>query len=351
MRPNSRSDEPNRDSRRFSDPPVPSAVLKANGKVEWPTGWSLERKLFALDFRRRECTPGRPARSLDANRFLAAMVESLRAEFGDRIYDLIENSEKAYTAKYHKMQNSSTGRKTSRMGHKLDLTIDDIIKIYNNSIQTTQKQALDSPHAYRGYVRLEKGKLVENICELLVSMAWRDCGGKPEDLTINSKKVPIKINKSYLSNFSENDKNRMSEYTYDLKVDRHVEIHNEFIMGIECKAYTGNAMLKRILTDFHLLKTSYPKLVCVLFQFESQLGGEYSDLTKDKPTGGSSALVLQSHFSDVDLKIITLLEGERDVKAPIHEFPKELTHHAVERAKNIICEGLRGYANSAGPTI
>jgi len=48
------------------------------------------------------------------------------------------------------------------------------------------------------------------------------------------------------------------------------------IMGIECKAYTENAMLKRILVDFTLLKSIVPKANCVLLQLESQLTGDYS---------------------------------------------------------------------------
>ena len=33
-------------------------------------------------------------------------------------------------------------------------------------------------------------------------------------------------------------------------------------------------MIKRILIDFHLLKTIFPNISCYLFQLESQLGGE-----------------------------------------------------------------------------
>jgi len=50
-------------------------------------------------------------------------------------------------------------------------------------------------------------------------------------------------------------------------------------------------------------------------QLESQLGGDYST-DKDIIFGSRSTHTLLSHF-DIDLNIITLLEGERKVKRPI----------------------------------
>ena len=94
---------------------------------------------------------------------------------------------------------------------------------------------------------------------------------------------------------------------------------------IECKAYTENAMLKRILVDFTLLKTVYPKMQCALLQLESQLTGDYSKINKKVILGSHSTHTLMSYF-DVNLNIMTLLEGERKVDEPIHkaEFFKPL---------------------------
>jgi hypothetical protein len=63
-----------------------------------------------------------------------------------------------------------------------------------------------------------------------------------------------------------------------LKTDVHVQVDGKFKIAIECKAYTENAMLKRILVDFTLFKQVYPDLAFVLFQLESQLGGDYLHL-------------------------------------------------------------------------
>jgi len=115
-------------------------------------------------------------------------------------------------------------------------------------------------------------------------------------------------------------------------------------VAVECKAYTENAMLKRILVDFTLFKTQFPDLNCVLLQLESQLTGDYSQIDKSVIYGSSTTLTLLSYF-DVDLRIITLLEGERKVDCPIHkkEYFKELTEESVERAIQVFMEILKPY--------
>ena len=101
-------------------------------------------------------------------------------------------------------------------------------------------------------------------------------------------------------------------------------------------------MLKRILVDFTLLKTIYPKLICCLFQLESQLTGDYSEINKPIIYGSHSTHTLLSYF-DVDLNIFTLLEGERKVDAPIHkkEFIKPLEKESLIRTIEKFTEILK----------
>ena len=86
---------------------------------------------------------------------------------------------------------------------------------------------------------------------------------------------------------------------------------------MEGKTYKENAMLKRILVYFTLFKQVYPDLDFVLFQLESQLSGDYSSNNHVK-YGSPSTHTLLSYF-DIDLNIITLLEGKRKVDKPIHK--------------------------------
>ena len=127
-------------------------------------------------------------------------------------------------------------------------------------------------------------------------------------------------------------------------MDKQVYIDDVFVLGIECKAYTENAMIKRILVDFSLLKTIYPDLNCYLFQLESQLGGDYSDL-KEITFGSKPTHTLMSYFPEVKLNVFTFLEGERKVDEPIHkkEFFKPLKREQVEKAVTLLAADLKNH--------
>jgi len=116
------------------------------------------------------------------------------------------------------------------------------------------------------------------------------------------------------------------------------------IMGIECKAYTENAMLKRIMVDFTLLKSVIPDIKCVLLQLESQLTGDYGNPKNKIIYGSHSSHTIMSYF-DIDLNIITLLEGERRVNKPIHnsKYYKVLEKEVLEIGINAIGEILKKY--------
>jgi hypothetical protein len=180
--------------------------------------------------------------------------------------------------------------------------------------------------AYGGAVRSAKGILVESIARNLVEIAWQELGGNPNRLGFPRESVRIPLKPDYLRRVRPQEvvdyiKAHIEQYFYGQKTDVHVSVDGQLVMGIECKAYTENAMLKRILVDFSLLKQVAPRLKCVLLQLESQLTGDYSQPLKPVIYGSASTHTLLSYF-DVDLNIITLLEGERRVDAPIHK--KEL---------------------------
>jgi hypothetical protein len=102
--------------------------------------------------------------------------------------------------------------------------------------------------------------------------------------------------------------------------------------------------MKNILVDFTLLKSMMPNIDCVLLQLESQLTGDYSS-PKHKITYGSySSHTIMSYF-DIDLNIITLLEGERKVDEPIHssEHYKNLKKDVLMIGINSISELLKKY--------
>lgn len=210
------------------------------------------------------------------------------------------------------------------------------------------KAMRDDNRAYGGFVRMAKGKIQEYITEQLIKTTWIDELGKEENrLTINSDKIKIPICKSYIDKITDKRVqnyiiNNLPRFYYGLSVDKHVFLDRRFVIGIECKAYTENAMIKRILVDFYLLKTKFPALKCYLFQLESQLGGDYSSAIIN-PIGSSPTHSIMSYFQNVNLEIITFLEGERKIDRPINkpEFFKELKYEHVENAVNQLIKGFQ----------
>ncbi|MHC1700364.1 MAG: hypothetical protein AB9900_05200 [Humidesulfovibrio sp.] len=228
-----------------------------------------------------------------------------------------------------------------------------LVALYDSVMEVMEHNAAksmrDDNRAYGGFVRAAKGKIQELITERLVRTTWDvEMGEEPSRLTINSDKIKIPIQKEYIDAIKDSRLKKyitanMSKHTYGLSVDKHVFIDGNFFLGIECKAYTENAMIKRILVDFYLLKTLFPSLRCFLFQLESQLGGDYSKAEK-YPLGSFPTHTIMSYFKNVELSVITLLEGERKVDRPINkqDYFKPLKVEHLETAVGYLLESLNG---------
>ncbi len=232
------------------------------------------------------------------------------------------------------------------MKEKTVQNINELINSYNFLVKGIEQTAKDDKNrAYGGIIRAGKGILVESIARKIVEIAWNELN-KDGILSFEKQTVKIPLNRNYIDKLkSEQIKSyilqNIKKFYYTLKTDVHVYVDKKFVIGIECKTFTENAMLKRILVDFTLFKSVFPELKSVLFQLESQLGGDYSEISKEIIIGSHSTHTLMSYF-DVDLHILTLLTGERKVDKPIHkkEFFKELKFEnvvkAVETFKNLI---------------
>jgi len=228
--------------------------------------------------------------------------------------------------------------------------IQEIIAAYEKLVLGIEKEALDSTdgRAYGGIIRAGKGKLVEGIAKQIIRLTWKKLGQPEYRLNIAGATIPIHIKEEYIEKLKHEEvkeyiKKNINKYFYRYKPDIMVSIDSKPVITVECKAYTENAMLKRILVDSTLVKHNYPDMVFVLFQLESQLGGDFSNLNKIS-FGSPSTHTLLSYF-DIDLNIITLLKGERKVDRPIHkkEFYKPLTRESLENAVDVISEILKDY--------
>lgn len=214
---------------------------------------------------------------------------------------------------------------------------DEILRL--NAESTNNKS-----RAKAGVVRSIKGTLVADMTEAMVKIAWKEKGGTPYALTFNQKRELLHVSEDYISRQEDHairkflNENREKGFGYS--VDKHVFIDRQLVLGIECKAYTENAMLKRILADFTLLKQTHPEMNCLLVQLENMLGGDYGN-GEESQVGSMPSHALMSQF-DFKLNIITLLEGDRKVDEPVHEpkhfkpLKEKLVRIAIERMKKLL---------------
>jgi len=233
------------------------------------------------------------------------------------------------------------------MGKQVNKQLLSIVKAYEALIKGIDTKAQNSEdRAYGGIVRAGKGKLVENIGKELIKIAWLDLGKDESRLSFINETIKIPLKKDYINRINDLEvkeyiEKNFEKMFYRIKPDIRVHIDGRFKISIECKAYTENAMLKRILVDCTLLKYIYPHISFVLLQLESQLGGDYSISIAGK-YGSSPTHTLLSYF-DIDLNIITLLKGERKVDEPIHkpEYYKSLEIERLKQAVEIFKELLQ----------
>lgn len=192
-----------------------------------------------------------------------------------------------------------------------------IVKLYTQEIHSMFGRT-------GGDIRGKKAKITEKLFEAIVYLAWHETGGESNQINIIGKrKVPVPIEKNYVKNLTpEATQNHVRQdidkYIYELELDKVIEIDDQLVLAIECKAYTESTMLRRTLRDFELASISNPNLLFSLFQLENALGGDYGNPTKSEYLGSKPAHTLMSHSPRVKLEIITLVNGYRNSKKPIH---------------------------------
>ena len=227
-------------------------------------------------------------------------------------------------------------------------TRQELIRFYDLLVGGIEEQALeDEDRAYGGVIRSAKGTMLEMMALHIVRLAWHDCGGDPARLSIdNARTYNVRMEPGYVESLPKDVRDyinaRIDGYTYPARVDRHVYVDGKFVMGVECKSYAENSMFKRILVDFRMLKSVHRDLICCLLQMESMLGGDYSQPLAKTNYGSTSSHTLMSFFPEVKLNVITLLEGERHAKRPIHkadyfkELQPKLLNNCIKQFANLL---------------
>ena len=189
-----------------------------------------------------------------------------------------------------------------------------IVRLYTDSIRSMYTMT-------GGQIRSRKGKLVANLLDAIVQQAWHEIGAL-DRLEIRTQRVEIPIHADYVRTLmpqatKAHVEENLEGYISRVELDRAVLIDERLVLGIECKSYTENAMLKRVLKDFELTLQRHPEMLFCVFQLENALGGDYGEPCKMDYLGSESTHTLLSH-SPVRLEIITLLNGNRTTQREIH---------------------------------
>ncbi|MDE3269166.1 MAG: restriction endonuclease [Pseudomonadota bacterium] len=170
----------------------------------------------------------------------------------------------------------------------------EIISYYESTIQSLFKE--QSP----GKIRTTKAKMVEEIAKKLVLCACKDANLDNDKIYFKQTTYVIPLHDSYLKGLADSYLKKYiskhkEKFFYRLGCDVQCYYGNRFLLAIECKSYTENAMLKRVLVDFSLLKNIFPDTQLVLLQLESMLGGDYSSL-KSNIKGSKATHTIMSYF-------------------------------------------------------
>lgn len=222
-----------------------------------------------------------------------------------------------------------------------------IIQYYDSVVKNIDEKARrSSERAYGGVLRVGKGGMLETLARHMTAVAWRELDEDFARLSLRRSKLPIPIRREYVEGLppevAEHIRANIEKYVYRCGVDLHVCIDENLVLGIECKSYAENAMMKRILVDFQFMKSILPDMHCMLIQLESRLTGDYSSPKKSIVYGSHSTHALMSYFPSVNLNIVTLLEGEQKVQQPIHKHYKplhpELLDKGIEAIRAILAK-------------
>jgi len=199
--------------------------------------------------------------------------------------------------------------------------IKDIQSEYKRAILESQKLYADRRDKdTAGAVRYTKGKIVEDITKDIIKIAWSKISSGEDRLRMDKKKIIIKTN----------------DEVYKLSQDIHVYIDNIFRVSVECKSYTEVAMYKKILVDASLLENAVPTInAFFIVQLENFLGGDYGETVEAK--GSESVITLNRVFPQINMVVITLLDGNRDINKPLHKpeyfkpMKDERLNYAIEQ--------------------
>ena len=130
----------------------------------------------------------------------------------------------------------------------MDGLLDECVAIYEKVIRDVEHEATENKErAYGGYVRAQRGNLVERITKRLIQAAWLSKNGSPGGLSLNDvRKFRIPIKEDYIRTIRNKEirefvQKNAKNYYVNHGLDVHAFVNDKLILAVECKSYTENA--------------------------------------------------------------------------------------------------------------
>ena len=196
------------------------------------------------------------------------------------------------------------------------MSVDSIIALYESNFNSFENCASEASN-YGGYLRGHKGAFLESLTKNIVEIAFKESGINGT-LTIDSKKRKI---------YDDNND------FYKFSIDVQVFVDDIPFFTIECKNYCDISMFKRVVYDSVVAQRFQNVPQTYLIQFEDSM-----NCSGNVPFLNNSSTVnfCLNVMNNNNLKIITLLQGQRNSNRPINkkEFHKTLERSVVIAVKN-----------------
>lgn len=124
------------------------------------------------------------------------------------------------------------------------LAHESIVYLYTESIHAMYEMT-------GGQIRAAKSKLVVDLLDAIVHLSWCEMGGESNRFEVVTRRVKIPIEPDYVKNLTPKSTQNYIEknkegYFYPIELDLAGMIDSRLVLGIECKSYAENAMLKRL---------------------------------------------------------------------------------------------------------
>lgn len=192
------------------------------------------------------------------------------------------------------------------------MSANSIVALYESNFAIFENSATEAAN-YGGYLRGHKGAFLESLTKKMVEIAFMESGVDGE-LVIDSKKRKI---------FDENDD------FYKFSIDVQVFVDGTPCFTVECKNYCDISMFKRVVYDSVVAQKFQNVQKTYLIQFEDSM-----NCSGNVPFLNNSSTVnfCLNVMNNDNLKIITLLPGQRNSNRPINkkEFHKTLELSVIE---------------------